>query len=783
MNEAGAVPTYSVIVVLWNNLETTVRCVESLMHTAPPGAELIFVDNASTDGTRGYLAEVTARAGIHCETVLAERNEGWCRGINLGLERARGDFIVFLNNDVITTPGWLEGLRECMALGPSVVPGLRKIGLVGPVTNSAGGPQQVVGPIEYSLDALDAHARRHRDAFRRTWGSSFFLSGFCLMIRRDCLREIGGLDERFSPGGFDDNDIVLRAQERGWDAVIAGDVFVHHDGSSTFRRLLPEKRSGLVNRAVFYEKWRERRSGPKRLVAIYRVKNCEAMLRESLDATARFADAIVVLDDGSTDGTGALCQSHPAVTRYERQDLPFQERRDRNRLLAMASELQPDWVIAIDADEIFEMDRARVERLMHLNDPHVRVIGFHWYTFWEPTRTYYRSDGIFGTMSGYRMFRWEPGQHIAHGTENGLHCGNIPHFPDGSGRFTDVRVRHLGYDSEELRRRKYRFYREMDPEPDAALVGNRDYAHLTSASVWLRRYPERHGVSLCVITRNEEDRLEEFLSFFEPFVDEICIVDTGSDDRTAAIARRFTDKVETLAMERLDLAHARNRSIALSTQPWILSLDPDETMALSDLPRLQRLLDDVDAHAYSFQVSNHQKDGPPVMSLAIRLFRNDPRIHYSRPVHETVEQSLMAYPGVVVRPSRIALDHHGFLKDDKVVEGKLVRYFERNREYREQHPDDPMPWYNEAMHLLNEGREDEAVSFLSRATRLDPGFLSPRSQLAYLFQERAMRLWHGLLESMPPEHPLRPQAQESLRALAAMTPPRPAVGKARGGGQ
>ena len=781
MTGAAAEPTYSVIVVLWNNLETTVRCVESLMRTAPPDAELIFVDNGSTDGTRGYLAEVTSRAPIPCKTVLADRNEGWCRGINLGLERALGDYVVFLNNDVITTPGWLEGLRECLVESPTTVPGLRRVGLVGPVTNSAGGPQQVVGPIQYDLAGLDDHARRHREVFRKSWGSSFFLSGFCLMIRRGCLHEVGGLDERFSPGGFDDNDIVLRAQELGWDAVIAGDVFVHHDGSSTFRRLLPANRSGLVNRAVFYDKWRERRAGPKRLVAIYRVKNCEAMLKESLDATARFADAIVVLDDGSTDGTGALCERHPAVTRYERQDLPFQERRDRNRLLAMASELRPDWVIAIDADEVFEMDRARVERLMHLNDPHVRVLGFHWYTFWEPTRTYYRSDGIFGGMSGYRMFRWEPGQHIAHGTANGLHCGNIPHFPDGAGRYTDVRVRHLGYDSEELRRRKHRFYRELDPQPDASLVGNSDYAHLVSTSIWLRRYPERHGVSLCVITKNEEERLEEFLSFFEPYVDQICVVDTGSTDRTAEIARRFTENVEILAMDRLDLAHARNRSVALATQPWILSLDPDESIALSDLPNLHRLLDDQEAHAYTFHVSNHQKDGPPVMSLAVRLFRNDPKIRYSRPVHETVEQSLMVYAGVVVRPSHIALEHHGYLKDDAVVEAKMVRYFERNREYREEHPEDPMPWFNEAMHLLNEGREEEAASFLSRATRLDPGFLSPRSQLAYLFQERAMRSWQSVLEAMPADHPLRPQAERSLNALSAMTPPRPPVGKARSG--
>ena len=45
---------------------------------------------------------------------------------------------------------------------------------------------------------------------------------------------------RFSPGGFDDNDLVLRAQERGWDCVIAGDVYIHHEGSATFRLVAAE---------------------------------------------------------------------------------------------------------------------------------------------------------------------------------------------------------------------------------------------------------------------------------------------------------------------------------------------------------------------------------------------------------------------------------------------------------------------------------------------------------------------------------------------------------------
>jgi tetratricopeptide (TPR) repeat protein len=167
------------------------------------------------------------------------------------------------------------------------------------------------------------------------------------------------------------------------------------------------------------------------------------------------------------------------------------------------------------------------------------------------------------------------------------------------------------------------------------------------------------------------------------------------------------------------------------------------------------------------------------MTLAARLFRNDPRIRFSRPVHETVEQSLAAHPELVVRPSNVPIEHYGFLKEDLAIEGKLQRYYERNREYRESHPNDPMPWYNEALHLQNEGREEEAMRFLERAIELDPSFLSPRSQLALIHQEQAIRLWSALAERTSPEHPVHRVALEALQMLYRVTPGRTPIGKVR----
>ncbi len=772
----GDDPTYSVIVVTCDHLEQTVTCVGSLARTLGPDAEIIFVDNGSSDGTRGYLEEIAGQLPCPVDLALLPDNQGWCRAANEGLERARGRYLVLLNNDVLLSRGWLEGLRRCMEHAHEQAPGFGPAGLVGPVSNQVGGPQQVPAPPEHGPDAVEAVAETYRQRGVEAWRPSFFLSGFCLMMRRECFRETGGLDDRFSPGGFDDNDLVLRAQERGWTCYIAGDVFVHHHGHSTFDSHYPELRRGLANQGCFYDKWRRRREGPRRLVAAYRVKDCEDTIGQSLDATACFADAICVLDDGSTDGTSRVCREHPAVTRYERQELPFDERRDRNHLLEMAAAEEPDWVISVDGDEVFELTRARAQRLMHLTDPHVQVLGFHWYTFWEPTHQQFRADGIFGHMSGLRMYRWAPNQRIALGTEAGLHCGNIPQFPEGAHRYTGARVRHLGYDRETLRQHKHERYRALDPEPDPQLVGAADYGHLVSPTVTLRRYATEHGVSLCVITRNEALHLEQFLGFWEPFAEQICVTDTGSADETVAIARRFTEHVAEVDGEPMDLAAARNRCLEMATCPWILSLDPDEEVSLPDLPALHRLTDDDQAHAYSFQVVNHQKDGQPVVSNAVRLFRNSEQIRYSRPVHETVEQSLRALPGVVLRHADIPIQHLGYLKADEDVQRKLDDYFICNKRYQEQNPEDPMTYYNEALHHLNEGHEAQAVESLEQALERDETFLSARSQLAYIYQERALRLWRELLDLAPEGHPLRADADQALQVVGQVTPPRPRVG-------
>jgi len=123
------VPRVSVIIPTWNGADLLEACLASLREQTFGDFETIVVDNGSTDAT---LAMLDARFPAVRQVRLPE-NRGFAPAVNDGIRAARGEILVLLNNDVVVTPGWLEGLRECMDEAPNEVPGLRRVGLVGPV--------------------------------------------------------------------------------------------------------------------------------------------------------------------------------------------------------------------------------------------------------------------------------------------------------------------------------------------------------------------------------------------------------------------------------------------------------------------------------------------------------------------------------------------------------------------------------------------------------------------------------------------------------------------------
>ena len=234
-------PSASMIIVTYNNLPFSRLCLQSLYsHTDWPNFEVIVVDNASTDGTREYLREAEQQFP-HLRVVLNEANLGFAAANNIGLQIARGEYLVLLNNDTVVVRGWLSTLIRHLAADAS-------IGLIGPATNETCNEAQV--PVGYrQLKEMPAWAAE----FARQYDGHTFdipmLAMFCVAMRRTTFAEIGSLDERFGIGMFEDDDYSLRMRNGGYRVVCAVDAFVYHFGCASFQKL---KESGMYQR-VFTE--------------------------------------------------------------------------------------------------------------------------------------------------------------------------------------------------------------------------------------------------------------------------------------------------------------------------------------------------------------------------------------------------------------------------------------------------------------------------------------------------------------------------------------------------
>jgi GT2 family glycosyltransferase len=239
----------SIIVLTYNNLNLNRLCIESIFrNTAWPDFELIVVDNASTDGTPDYLRQVE-RSHTNVRLFLNERNLGFAGGNNQALRAALGEYVVLLNNDTMVTRGWLGRLIRHLEAD-------EEVGLVGPVTNSAG--NEAVIDVRYeTLDGMEAFAAQR--AYECA-GESMEIrvpALFCAIARRALFEEVGLLDERYEIGLFEDDDLALRVRRAGYCNLCAQDVFVHHFQSESFKLLGDDayRRIFEANRERFEKKW------------------------------------------------------------------------------------------------------------------------------------------------------------------------------------------------------------------------------------------------------------------------------------------------------------------------------------------------------------------------------------------------------------------------------------------------------------------------------------------------------------------------------------------------
>lgn len=243
-------PIVSVVIPVYGHWEYTRRCLESieLSRTATP-FEVIVVDDSSPDDSADRVAQCP---GVRL--VRTPRNLGFIGACNLGARHARGEFVMFLNNDTEVRHGWLDQLV-------TVLEDHDDVGLVGSKLVYPDGRLQESGGIIWA-DGTGWNYGRNQPADRpwfQTVRDVDYCSGAALLVRRELFERIGGFDSRYAPAYYEDTDLAFAVRAEGFRTVVqpASEV-VHHEGVSNGTDLnAGVKRHQEHNRHVFVEKWAE----------------------------------------------------------------------------------------------------------------------------------------------------------------------------------------------------------------------------------------------------------------------------------------------------------------------------------------------------------------------------------------------------------------------------------------------------------------------------------------------------------------------------------------------
>jgi GT2 family glycosyltransferase len=225
----------SVVIPVYNQAALSRQCLDALLADPPRvGHEVIVVDDASTDATADLLADYGGRVRV----VTHAANAGFGRSCNDGAAAARGEYLVFLNNDTEPRPDWLDALCAAADAAPRAgVLGCKLLypdGTVqhaGVVFHPDGTPRHLYAGFPADHPAVNVPRRFQA------------VTGACLLVRRALFEELDGFDTRFV-NGYEDVDLCLRAGERGHEVLYRPEaVVVHYESVTRSGRRVEDQRN------------------------------------------------------------------------------------------------------------------------------------------------------------------------------------------------------------------------------------------------------------------------------------------------------------------------------------------------------------------------------------------------------------------------------------------------------------------------------------------------------------------------------------------------------------
>ena len=207
----------SIIIPVFNKIEFTKKCLQSIFDNTDSiaSAEIIVVNNGSTDGTKEFLAEAeTLYPNI--EGINPGENLGFARANNLAAKSAKGDYLLFLNNDTEVQKGWLDSLIKVLQENPQAAVAGSKLLYPDNTIQHAGVVIVKDEPMKLELNPYHLHYREKDTDSAQPPEKMYAVTAACMLIRKDVFNSIGGFDEEYR-NGYEDVDLCFKVLTAGHD--------------------------------------------------------------------------------------------------------------------------------------------------------------------------------------------------------------------------------------------------------------------------------------------------------------------------------------------------------------------------------------------------------------------------------------------------------------------------------------------------------------------------------------------------------------------------------------
>jgi len=280
------VPAVSIIIVNYNGSKFIGNCIGSALDNKYADFEIIFVDNASSDGSVEFVKEKFGHDKRLC-IVKNDRNLGFAEGNNVGANVARGNYIAFLNPDTMVNPNWLKESLKVLKIDPTI--GVCQSKLLS-IEN-----QKIIDSAGDFIDYYGVMMRRGGDLKEKDVGQYdkveeiFSARAAAMMVRRKVINEVGLFDPTFFMT-YEDIDFCWRVHLRGYKVVFAPKSIVYHVGEAftpTEFKVFFTTRNWLISLIKNYELKTLGKIFPSVVALIVSILAAEIIVRKRPDLALR----------------------------------------------------------------------------------------------------------------------------------------------------------------------------------------------------------------------------------------------------------------------------------------------------------------------------------------------------------------------------------------------------------------------------------------------------------------------------------------------------------------